>query len=274
MQDHELSNVPGDVAAALEAGKELGAMKVTEVKGVPVVLTPKGMALHELHDLLPRPARLKQGVVTQTADSFIEYFNEFATDTSVIFCNIDAGSFQGILDYHGDADTPAWGSHKVSHTCQTTKEWDTWSEHNGVKMDQVEFAFFLEQSLDEIRVPAAAQMLEIALTLKAKTKLNFESGQRLSDGQVQFQYREELDGRAGVRGEIQIPEKFKLGLRVFEGGDAFEMDARFRYRIREGKVVMWYDLVRPHKVHRAAVEDVFAKIKQHAAARMVLHGAA
>lgn len=260
------------IQAAIEAGKQIGAMQVHEINGVPVVMAPQGMGMHELHDLMERPKRLRADVSMDTADAFIEYFNEFGTDDSVIFCDVDNGKFRGVLDYHSDRDTPAWCAHSVNHTCKTTKEWESWMANNGEKMDQVAFAFFLEQNLDEIVRPEAAQMLEIALTLKAKTKLNFESGNRLSDGQVQFQYREELDGSAGVKGDIKIPETFGLGLRVFEGGDAYSMEARFRYRIREGKVLMWYDLVRPHKVHRAAVEDVFQKIKQHAKARMVLHG--
>lgn len=258
--------------AAIEAGKKLGAMQVLDVKGVPAVMIPSDMALEFKPELMERPQRVQQSVSVDTVDSFIEYFNEFGTDHSVIFCDVDAGSFKGIIDYHADRDTADWSEHTVSHSCKPTKEWLSWKENDGKKMDQVEFAFFLEQNLDEIVKPEAAQMLEIALTLKAKTKLNFESGNRLSDGQVQFQYREEMEGKAGIKGDIKIPENFGLGIRVFEGGDAYSLEARFRYRIREGKVLMWYDLVRPHKIHRAAVEDVFNKIKEHAKARMILHG--
>lgn len=261
-----------DIAAAIEAGKEIGAMQILYIKGVPAVMLPSGMELKQLPELMHVPQRIKQHIKTNTTTSFIDYFNEFATDNSIILCDSDAGSFEGVIDYHGETEMPEWCAHKVSFTCKETKEWQAWNESNGTRMDQVQFAFFLEQNLDEIRRPAAAQMLEIALTLKANTKLNFESGNRLSDGQVQFKYHEELDGSAGPKGDIKIPEAFGLGMRVFEGGDAFEMEARFRYRIREGKVVMWYDLVRPHKVRRAAVDDVFTKINASAKARMILHG--
>lgn len=263
---------PTDIQAAIEAGKRLGSLDIKNVEGVPVLLAPADMQLIQLDKLMPKPPRVDAKVNTETAPSFIDYFNEFATDHSVIFCDIDAGRFHGIIDYHADKDTPAWGDHRVTFTAKPTKEWGAWTKSDGAKMSQLDFAYFIEQNLDEIRTPPAAQMMEIALTLKAKTKLNFESGHRLSDGQVQFQYREDLDGSAGVKGDIKIPETFTLGMRVFEGGDAYEMEARFRYRIKEGQVAMWYDLVRPHKVHRAAVEDIYARIKEQAKARLVLHG--
>lgn len=270
--NNELSAISSDIQAAIEAGKQLAAQQVHTVNGMPLIIAAPGMEVHELPHLRERPARVKQAVSVGTAAAFIEYFNEFATDHSVIFCDIDAGSFRGVLDYHADRDTPAWGDHTVTHVCQTTKEWDAWLKANGQKMDQIAFAFFIEQNLEEILTPPGAQMLEIATTLKASTKRNFMSGTRLSDGQVQFQYMEEHEAGAGVKGELKIPELFTLGMRVFEGGDAYSMEARFRYRIHEGKVLMWYDLVRPHKVHRAAVEDVFQKIKAQAKCRMMLHG--
>lgn len=262
-----------DIQAAIEAGKEIGSSaKIHEYNDIPFAILPKGMAMQEMTSLMHRPQRIKQIITTETAVSFIDYFNEFATDHSMIFCDVDAAKFKGIIDYHADKDTPAWGDHRVTFTAKPTQEWESWNKNNGVKMSQVDFAFFIENNRDEIRGPDPAQMLEIALTLKAKTKLTFESGHRLNDGQVQFQYREDMDGGAGVKGDIKIPETFTLGMRVFEGGDAYEMEARFRYRIKEGQVLMWYDLVRPHKIHRAAVEDIYARIKEQAKARLVLHG--
>jgi len=76
----------------------------------------------------------------------------------------------------------------------------------------------------------------------------------------------------GIKGNIEIPETMKLGIQIYEGGSAYELEARFRYRIREGKVAMWYDLVRPHKAQRAAVNDVFEQIQQQADAALIIHG--
>jgi len=42
--------------------------------------------------------------------------------------------------------------------------------------------------------------------------------------------------------------------------------------LKEGQLLMWYDLVRPHKDHESAVKDVLEKISGEAKARLFLHG--
>ena len=269
----ELEAIPSDVQSAIEAGKRIGACDPKDINGVPVVFVPDDMRVETFESLNDHPQRLIQSVKTDTVDSFVNYFNKFRIDgISTIFCDTNSGVFLGVIDYHASAVLPAWCDHTVTLNLKQTREWQSWEKNDGMKMDQVDFAFFLEQNIDEIVSPDPATMLEIALTLKAKTKTTFESGHRLQNGQIQFQYREEIDGSAGIKGNIEIPETMKLGIQIYEGGSAYELEARFRYRIREGKVAMWYDLVRPHKVQRAAVNDVFEQIQQQADAALIIHG--
>ncbi|RLJ20005.1 hypothetical protein DJ031_06760 [bacterium endosymbiont of Escarpia laminata] len=259
------------IQAAIEAGKALGTHAITDVEGVPTLIVPEGFTAKQYPDLMEHPKRTEQVVRTDTAGSFIEYFNRFGDDNSAIFCDLEDAYFLGIIDYHSE-DHAKWLNHQVKFTCKQTPEWSAWERGSGQRMDQLKFAFFIEENLEEIINPPGAEMLEIATTLKAKTKINFTSAQRLDNGQTQFQYVEEIDGSAGIKGQISIPETIKLGMRLFEGGDAYEMEARFRYRIKEGQVAMWYDLVRPHKVHRAAVDSVFEQIKKQAKCQLIIHG--
>lgn len=262
-----------DVAAALAAGRQMGAIDVKQVGGIPVITLPKDMELHQLPHLRETPRDLDTKIAVDNADSFIAYFNAFGDpNVSVVFCNIEMAMFRGVIDYHVSQDRPAWCRHHVVFTCRQTKEWKAWVENDGEKMDQLTFACFIEQNFDEIVQPEAAQMLEIATSLKAKTTVDFKSGKRLNDGQVQFQYNEVIEGRAGHAGDITIPETLKLGIRVFEGTEPYELTARFRYRLDKGNLVMWYDLVRPHKVHESAVKDVLEQIRAQAKPRLFLHG--
>lgn len=263
----------GDISAAIEAGRELGERSLKEICGVPFIILPQDHTAKLYPELLEHPQRTEQSVSMHTAPSFIEYFNRFCNDSSAIFCNIDEASFIGVIDYHRE-DEAQWCSHRVSYRCKQTKEWTNWKASSGKKMNQIDFAYFIEENLLEIIEPAGAQMLEIATTLKAKTKLSFTSAKRLSDGQTQFQYVEEMEGSAGQKGNINIPETLKLGMRLFEGGDGYELEAKFRYRISEGNVLMWYDLVRPHKVHQSAVESIYDQIKEQADCDFILHGEA
>jgi hypothetical protein len=59
-----------------------------------------------------------------------------------------------------------------------------------------------------------------------------------------------------------VPETFALGIAVFEGGDRYHVEARLRYRIADGgKMTMWYDLLRPHKVLEDALSFVWKAIE-------------
>ena len=62
-------------------------------------------------------------------------------------------------------------------------------------------------------------------------------------------------------GQLNIPEQFFIGVKPFLGGDGFCIPARFRYRIAEGRLVMWFELIRPEKVLEEAYNAVRAKIK-------------
>lgn len=259
------------VKNAVEAGRIIGSQSVTYIGGVPLVIVPDGYKA-ELHkELLVAPTHVEKSVTTDTTRSFIVYFNAFADDNSAIFCNAEMAEFVGIIDYHSTS-APAWGRHKVTFSCKPTREWTSWRNSSGTKMDQTRFAHFVEDNLDEIIDPPGAQMLEIATTLKAKTQISFTSAKRLNDGQTQFQYVEDHEGGAGIKGEIKIPETFKLGVRIFEGGEAYQLEARFRYRIKERQATLWYDLVRPHKAHRAAVDDALEKIKQQTKCQLIIQG--
>lgn len=270
--DNKMNAEGNGIRDALLAGVQLGSMEVKEIQGVPAVMVPEGMQVALYPELMPSPGRLSQKITTDTAQDFIEYFNNFSTEDSVIFCNTERGEFTGVIDYHAENKRPGWCEHRVTHRCKTTKEWDAWNANNGKKMTQVDFAYFIEQNLDEIASPPSAQMLEIVLTLKSQTKVHFDSGQRLTDGQVQLRYHEEIESGAGPKGELKIPETIGIGVRVFEGGDAFSVTARFRYRMSEGKVHMWYDLVRPEKVRDTALEDVYRLFSSKADASMILRG--
>ncbi len=261
-----------DIQAAIHAGKQLAGLEIKEINGIPVVLVPNDMSFRALYEYMERPTRIEATVRTDTTSSFLDYFNAFATDNSAIFIDAENGKTVGIIDYHDpSAGTPGWRKHRVLFEPRVTDEAGLWLANNGRQMDQEEFALFLEQNAEEIVSPPAAEMLEIALTLKTKQKISFSSAKRLQNGQIQYQYIEELEGRAGQKGELTIPEQFEIGLRIFEGGDAYAMKARFRYRIGDG-VKFWYDLIRPNRIKRDAIDSMAKHIRANAKCNLFVEG--
>jgi uncharacterized protein YfdQ (DUF2303 family) len=248
----------------------------TEYKGVPVFVIPQDMKVANLSELvneqLPRPYSLQQLVKIITEESFIAYYNRFATDSSTIFVNDANSSFTAVLDYHEAPNTPSWKRHTAHYECPKTKEWGNWMKFNNEKMSQEEFALFIEDNIKEIIEPNGADMLQIASTLKASNSVDFKSGIRLDNGQVQFNYTETIAGQAGVAGQLEIPEKIKLIMAPFLKGSAYEIEARFRYRIAQGGLTMWYTLIRPHVFVDDAFADVVEKIKAGMEKGYLVHG--
>lgn len=81
-----------------------------------------------------------------------------------------------------------------------------------------------------------------------------------------------MEGTA-AKGRILVPEVFALGVPVFEGGDRYRVEARLRYRIAEGgKLTMWYDLLRPHKIIEDATAFVWKSIEAELGCKVVNGG--
>lgn len=222
-----------------------------------IVATHKDMVVQSLEEHLPAPLRIREQVYITEATSFIDYWQRFASDSSVIFADLNQRRFRAVFDYH-EPQRPKWCEHGATLICDHSTEWKTWSASNAKSMEQSSFAEFIEANAIDIVQPAAAEMIQIALTLQAKTKVDFASGIRLDNGQVQLTYQEKIEGSAGPKGELKIPEKFTLALRIFQGGDKYQVEAYLRYRIKEGKATFFYQIIRPERL----IEDAFEQVKK------------
>lgn len=211
----------------------------------------------DLEKYADAPARLKESITVTETKSFIDYWQKFANDGSVIKAQLDDRCFIAIFDYH-QPGKPAWGDHRCTLICKLSTEWNTWSGKDGRHMGQVEFAEFIESNAIDIVEPAAATMIEIAMTLQARKKVKFNSGVRLDNGQIQLGYHEIVEGSAGTKGDIKIPDKFKLALRVFQGGEKYSVECHLRYRINDGDLKFFYQIIRPERL----LEDAFDQVKQ------------
>ena len=94
-----------------------------------------------------------------------------------------------------------------------------------------------------------------------KKKVNFAQGIRLSNGQNELTYEEQIEGTAG-KGKFKIPEEFTIGIPVLEGGLRYAVQCRLRYRIVDGgNLTMWYEIIRAHKILEDAITEVWKSIE-------------
>lgn len=211
----------------------------------------------------PLSGHIRQRVKLDDADSFSAYVNTFKTEHSQLFVSIERHNMTALLDYHaasgnGDAGKPDYLDHRAVYEMPFSEEWARWTRIDGVPMPQVKFAEFLEENLADIVEPAGASILEVALQLQQKKKVQFDSGIRLQDGSTQLTYREEVEN-AG-KNNMVVPTEFTIGIPVFFGGDRYKLKALLRYRIEEGKLTFHIVLHRRQFVLQAAVKATAAKV--------------
>jgi len=213
-----------------------------------------------LRDYLPRTPYIHQTVRLETADDFIDYIREEAARDDVrIFYTHAASSFRAFLDWHDEE--PNWCRNTATYTMPHSPEWVTWAvQNNGKGKKQTDFAEFVESNLPDIVEPDGAKLLDMVKTMQAKKDVQFESSVRLDNGAVQFRYHEDIRGTV-TQGAIDIPTEFAIGIAPFIAAPPFRIQARLRWRISEQKqLVLWYDLVRPHKVLETVTDELIAKI--------------
>lgn len=236
------------IAATIQAQRIDGASFIT----VPPNHTLKNIS-SEIEKEKFAPNR-KLGVSTlKNLDSFLTYCSDQAAQSNgYIYADPDSMTFTAV--FNDLKNGSGWRDHRASYKSEFTPEFLRWKNKSGNDMGQTEFAEFIEDNFADIDPAQATTLLEVAGTIQAKTDINFSSAKRLDNGQVQLQYNETIDARAGVAGALQIPREFTLGLRIFKQGIGYKLRARLKYRLHAGSVKFRFELDRPER----AVEDAFA----------------
>lgn len=232
---------------------------------------PKGFTLHAIDNepLLPNPRRTKAVSTLSDAESFIDYVKRHAEPRSVVWCQFDpktsALSFTAIVDEH-EKGTAGWRAHKAQFTPALSVEWGIWNGSNGATRvkSQVDFAEFIEANEDDIAsidgFPTSLQMHTMATEFVARQDMLLKSTVRLQGGGVNLTYVADAD--TGTLEQMKVFERFAIGIPVFWAGSAFRIDARLKYRLGQGKVSFFYELIRPDRVHEAAAKELIAKVRE------------
>lgn len=207
---------------------------------------------------LDAPRRVKGETTVFDVDSLAALWDKYATASSELYA--DPAAFRITAVFNADHDAAAgladFRDHRAVLVCRLTPAWNAWLAKDGQYLDQTAFAEFLEDRLVDIVDPSGADMLELATTFQATTKVDFESNVVLSSDQRQLVYKETLQAKAGQTGRLEVPTHFTVALQPFEASAAFRVVARLRYRINNGHLAIGYRLERPDDVLREAFGDV------------------
>lgn len=254
---------------AITAGRALeeAAQKVQtfEDEGKPFLILDG--AVRDMSEYLALPVRAKERIALGDVESFIAYVTLFKQSGTRIFYQArpEGCNMRAILDYHlgggGDDTLAAWCEHLADYTFPLTPEWQELVTKNMKKQSQQDFAEMVERLRHIWATPAAADMLEIARSLEAKTEGTFKSGLRRSNGDRELIFTTATEARAGAEGKVEIPESVNIAVAPFLNGSVITIEAFLRFRITEGRLAFELELVRPHDVINHAVREVVDKVE-------------
>lgn len=231
---------------------------------------PDGWRIESTEYLQPTPKRKVANVTLGDDGGFIAYLKRHGSLAScTIWCDADYPNgkvgYTAILNDHDQAvDGQQWRDHIAKFSPEKSVEWMRWTSKNKVSMSQIEFAEFMESNLADIAsadgFPTGTAMLQMATGLEITQDSKIKSAIRLQSGGVRMEYVQ--DDNAETASSMEVFSKFALGLPVFRGADAYQLEARLKYRLNGGKLTFWFELVRHDKVLEAAAKTLTASIQE------------
>lgn len=232
---------------------------------------PRDFNVVSLERFLPRPVRKRGEVNVADVPSFAAYVGAHKGAGTMVFASTSNPQIKAVLDHHEPAKddaalAPGFGEHVCKLVLQHSPEWLAWTAASGKQMNQTDFAFFLDDHLPDIVEPDGIDVQEVVQNLESRRNVRFESRVELVSGARQFTYADQAE-----TGAMRIPAQFILALCPFVGRQAVRLTARFRYRIKEGTLSVWYDLLRPQQVLEEVFEDVLTEV-QAATSLPILRG--
>lgn len=260
------------VKSLLEAGAGLAkAQPNPSPHGNPYVMIPPGWDVHDLETPY-QPRRPVANAHLGDVTSFCAYWSLHRQSASRIYATLTPPKFISVLDDFvptggDDADCHApWREFRARFEPAYSAEWTAWKTRNKNPMSQLQFAEFLQDNLPDVAEPDGATLLEMALNFESSQTGSFVASQRLQDGSHNLQWK--ADNNAS--GTVQLPQMLTLRVPVFDADEPMPISARLRYRVTDGKLALWYELVRPHKAEEAALREMWQRIEAAAGTRILL----
>lgn len=205
----------------------------------------------------------RSGITRLTeVDSFIAHVLRWGGTDTVIYADTAALAFTAVLDEHPagpeNGDT-AWREHRAHYACPRSAEWKAWTEREGKPMSQGEFGDWIEARLEDLvsskGKPAPTEVLMMARQLHIKTKGTIERVVDPVSGDYSMINKSETEPSSTL-----IHRAFDLAIPVFEGGARYQLEARVRFAVTEGRPAFAFVLHRRAEIERDAFLEVRTKV--------------
>lgn len=231
--------IPGDIQAAIDAGKAISSVRQVEVRGVPFTAVSEGVVLTahpELcndPDISPAPRRLRGCQELEEPDSFCEFVEQFRNAAMRLYGDPDKYFFTAIFNDQ-DLDSPAWRDHKAVLQLKFSPEWNEWMAASNEYLSQQALADFFDDHMDQIASPSASDLLSDIRSLKITNNTKYTSVQH-EGGDIVFEVVQETAATTNTsRGKV--PAQLVLFIAPFRTGKPIQMTVNLSYRFSNGQL--------------------------------------
>lgn len=224
------------------------------------------------------PRRIAATVEVDNVASFASYYGKYSDTGTEVFADETRRTITAVFDAPDPTgETPSgddgarWRQHRLILKPRFTDAWKIWAGSDRTMMTQTAFAEFIEDNLPDIAndpIPAA-DMLLVATTFQRHDKVQFASSSILDSGERVLRYEETVDARAGDKGSIKVPAKFKIGVTIYDDAPHYGVECRFRHRVKSGALTMAYLLDRPADKVRDAFRSVVDLVAEQTGATIM-----
>lgn len=242
-----------------------------------------------------RPRRRRGTISVTTLESFIALVNRQSIPPkagvgplhpeserqSVIFVDDSAKpSLTAVLNFHAPGDgEPEFCDDRIKYEFPLSQEWKDWTQANGAKLDQGQFAEWLENHLFDIGDIGCAGAITTAFCKEGgvqlagrQTILGLSKGLairvehrvartiNLQSGEGRIEFNEEHQAEGG--GPLTVPAAFHLFIPVFQGGPRYSIPVRLRYRTGGGRISWFFEIHRADLFLKDAVDEAIAIVRR------------
>jgi uncharacterized protein YfdQ (DUF2303 family) len=262
--------ISSDTAAAIEAGRQSADIesRIAEVRGLPVAIMQAvgGVTRVELLESVLKaederslaPSRRRGTHVLTELESFIALVNRFKNKDTALWADIERLSVSAVFNEHQatpDIDDAGWRDHRAVYQCPRSPEWIAWTGIDGKPMHQDTFADLVESRLEDLtggfNYPAPTEVLKVARDLQVHTKGTFSRSFDPTTGTGSLVCKTDNEATS-----TPIPRAFLLAIPVFQGGERYQVEARIRFALHDGKPTFTVVLHRRSDIERDAFADV------------------
>ncbi len=276
-------NTVQEIKGIVEKYYKPEVIPLAETKGLIVV--PEGLRVYTAEEYVDRarekPKALRGSTSLHTCGSFIEFVNRYKNDTSAIFYSKDEQSVTCIFDCATKEQT-SFEKHRASYSFPFSKELKAWAKNNNSNMGQLEFATFIEsqvldlsepptpedegKSLKEIRLRCGGQYANVSKMVDLSRGISVRSDERatikqnLDTGEATISFQSEHTDLGGK--PIKVPNMFIIVIPVLEGGKAYQLPCRLRYRLKDGVVIWKYEVINLDSAIDLAIDEELQRMEK------------